>query len=117
VDWRGLAREVDAERERQRLTWPALAKRAGISPRTLFDIRKGERTSYHPESLDRLESGLGWEHGSVERVLAGQAPRRKADPDLARLQNAWRDLSVDVRRTLADVAEHYLRQVGRPGGA
>ena len=113
-DWEGLARAVDAERERQRLSWPALAKRAGISPRTLFDVRKGERTSYHPESLDRLESGLGWEHGSIERVLSGREPKRKPDPDLARLQHAWRDLPVEVRRTLADVAEFYVK---RPGGA
>lgn len=116
MDWAALAREVDAERERQRLTWPALAKRAGISPRTLFDVRTGERTSYHPETLDRLESGLGWERGSIERVLTGNPPRRTPDPDLARLHHAWRDLPVEVRRTLADVAENYIRQTGRGAG-
>lgn len=108
-DWPGLARAVDSERERQRLTWPGLAKRAGISPRTLYDIRSGERNSYHPETLDRLESGLGWEHGSIDRVLSGRAPARKSDPDLARIEHAWRDLPPEVRRVLADVAEGFAR--------
>lgn len=109
MDWARLAVEVDAERQRQRVTWPGLAKRAGISARTLYDIRSAERTSYHPETLDRLESGLAWERGSIERVLAGRAPIRKPDPDLARLQHAWRDLPAEVRRVLADVAEGFTQ--------
>lgn len=108
-NWARLAVEVDAERKRQRISWPGLAKRAGISQRTLFDIRAGERTSYHPETLDRLESGLAWERGSIERCLAGRKPIRKADPEFARFEHAWRDLSPEVRRVLVEVAEGLAR--------
>lgn len=105
--WARLSRAVDAERKRQRLSWARLAKSAGMSARTLYDLRTAERTSYQPETLDRLELALQWEPGSVERVLAGRAPLRKADPDMSRIQQAWPDLPPSVRRVLADVAQFY----------
>lgn len=105
--WGRLSKAVDAERQRQRLSWTRLAKSAGMSPRTLYDLRTAERTSYQPETLDRLELALQWESGSIERVLAGRAPIRKSDPDMARIQQAWPDLPASVRRVLADVAQLY----------
>ncbi len=105
--WGRLAKAIVDEAEYLRLTWAALARRSGISPRTLYDLRTGARESYDPEILDRIESGLGWERGSIERVLDGRAPRRVVDPDLARLIAAWRDLPPQVRRVLADVAERF----------
>lgn len=111
-DWPRLAREVDAEMSRQGLSGAALARRAGFSERTLYAILKVEQDSYHPETLARLESALYWETGSVERALSGRAPRRKPDVDLARLQHVWSDLPPLLRRTLADVAEGYLRRGG-----
>lgn len=105
--WKRLADAIDTDRKLMRLSWTRLAKSAGMSPRTLFDLRNADRTSYQPETLDRLELALHWEPGSVERVLIGRAPRRKSDPDMARLQQAWPDLPPSVRRVLADVAEHY----------
>jgi transcriptional regulator with XRE-family HTH domain len=108
--WRRLARVLAEEAKAQRLSWSALARRARVSPRTLFDLRQGDRSSYEGEILDRIETALGWQPGSIERVLEGRAPTRMADPDLARIHHAWRDLPPEVRRVLADVAEHY-----RPG--
>ncbi len=103
--WKRLARVIDEEREYLRLSWSALGRRSGLSARTIYDLRTGDREAYRPDTLDRLESAMWWEVGSVERVLAGRRPVRKADPDLARIQNAWRDLPLSVRRVLADVAE------------
>lgn len=103
--WQRLGRLVDSERARRRLSWAALARYAGISPRTLYEVHKGERTSYDAETLARLESALWWQPGSVDLVLAGRRPQRIPDPDLARVQHAWPDLPPAVRRVLADVAE------------
>lgn len=108
--WQRLARALEDEQTAQRFSWSGLARRARMSPRTLYDLRQGARTSYEGEILDRLETALAWEPGSIERVLDGRGPRRMADPDLARIHHAWRDLPPDVRRVLADVAEHF-----RPG--
>lgn len=103
--WRRLARVIEEEAAALRLSYPALARRSGFSVRTLDDLRAGVRTSYRPDTLGQLESGLAWEPGSIERVLAGLSPVRKPDPDLARIHHAWRNLSPDVRRALAEVAE------------
>lgn len=105
--WLGLAEAIEGEKERQRLTWAGLARRAGVSTRTLFDLRKGVRQAYDPEVLDRIEAGLGWRRGSIERVMDGNSPQRIEDPGLARLIAAWRDLPPAVRKVLADVAEQY----------
>lgn len=105
--WGRLSVAVDEERQRLRLSWARLAKSAGMSARTIYDLRAGERTSYQPETLDRLELALRWEPGSIDRVLSGRSPIRKTDPDMARIQQAWPDLPPSVRRVLADVAEYY----------
>ena len=105
--WGRLAVAVDAERQRLRLSWARLAKTAGMSPRTLYDLRAGERTSYQAETLDKLELALHWESGSIDRVLGGRSPLRKADPEMARIQRVWPDLPPHMRRLLADVAEFW----------
>lgn len=103
--WGRLAKAIDADRQSLRLSWAGLARAAGMSRRTLWDLRAGERTSYQAATLDALEAALRWEPGSVERVLSGRAPKRNPDPDWARMRLAWPDLPPVVRRTLADVAE------------
>ena len=105
--WQRLARLIDTERGRRRMSWAALARYCGISARILYDLKAGIRESYDTETLARLESGLRWHYGSVERVLAGLEPDRIPDPDLARLLHAWPGLPAAVRRVLADVAEQY----------
>ncbi len=108
-EWPRLAREVEAEMSRQGLSGAGLAKRCGFSERTVYAILNSEQTSYHPDTLTRLESALWWEQGSVERVLGGRKPTRKPDPDLARIEHAWRDLPPILRRVLADVADLHSR--------
>lgn len=107
--WSRLAREVESEMSRQGLSGAALARRCGFSERTAYAILNAEQASYHPDTLARLESGLWWEGGSVERVLGGRKPQRKPDPDLARIEHAWRDLPPILRRVLADVADLHSR--------
>jgi hypothetical protein len=105
--WRRVAEAIDADRQRLRLSWAQLARAAKMSPRTLYDLRAGERTSYQAGTLDRLELALQWQPGSVERVLAGGSPRRKSDPEMARIQAVWADLPIEVRRVIAAAAESY----------
>lgn len=105
--WGALAKAIDDDRQRLRLSWSALSRRSGVSLRTLYDLRRGERTSYSLETMDRLEDALHWQHGSIERVVDGRRPQRKPDPDMARIEAAWRNLPPAVRRVLADVAEMY----------
>lgn len=108
-DWARLATEVDAEARRLGLSGRALAKRCGISERTVYAVLNVEQESYAPDTIARLESGLWWEPGSVDRVLAGRRPQRKKDPEFARIEHAWRDLSPEARRMLAEVAEAQVR--------
>ncbi|GAB1642574.1 hypothetical protein [Krasilnikovia sp. MM14-A1259] len=51
-----------------------LASAVGISARVLFDIEKGRRTNYDAVTIAALEKALGWETGSVARVVAGGEP-------------------------------------------
>lgn len=102
-----LAAAMEEEYVRQRFSWAGLARRARLSERTIYDMRHAVQSSYSQDTLDRIESALWWQPGSVERVLDGLPPRREEDPDLARIHHAWRDLPPDVRRVLADVAERF----------
>lgn len=83
-----------------------MADYIGISESTL---RKIEKATYQPmdpwEILIKVEAGMHWVEGSVERIARGGAPKLKVDPDLARIQHAWPELPPTVRRVLADVAE------------
>jgi transcriptional regulator with XRE-family HTH domain len=103
--WQRLADAMEEERVRQRFSWAELARRAKVSERTIYDMRHAAQDAYSPQTLDRLERALWWTHGSLDRVLDGKAPQRERDPDLARIHLAWRDLSPDARRALAEVAE------------
>lgn len=103
--WKRLSVAIEAERKRQRVSWSALARAGGLSPRTLFDLRNARASQYHADTLDRLESALRWESGSVERVLRGRPPIRKQDLEWARIEQAWPDLPLSVRQLLANIAE------------
>lgn len=108
-DWQRLGRLVGDERARLRLSWAELARYAGIGERTLYKIRHAERSSYDDETLARLESALGWDYGSVQRVLDGREPVRLPDPQLARVLHAWPDLTPAAREAVAATAEAHRR--------
>lgn len=41
-----------------------------LAKRTVSAIESGERTNYSAQTLERLEAGLNWPRGTIERVLA-----------------------------------------------
>lgn len=104
--WLRLAHHVKRERHRRALSRQAMASYIGISESTL---RKIEKATYQPmdpwEILIKVETGMHWMDGSIDRIERGGAPKPKPDPDLARLQHAWPGLDPALRRVLADVAE------------
>lgn len=64
---------IDARRKRLRLSMRDLAKATNIAVQTLDNLLKGHgnprRSTEH-----RLKDGLGWAHGSIQRIRDGQDP-------------------------------------------
>jgi hypothetical protein len=98
VDWERLGRYVIARRVklgyRSREPFAAALK---ISTRVLGDIETGRRSNYDPTTLASLEDVLGWETGSIDRVLRGgdpilapPAPGQPEEPD-------WEDRLAKVQ--------------------
>lgn len=87
----------------------AFAAATGLSRTTLDSIEHGRKQSYDPATLATLEGALGWQAGSVERVLSGLEPQPIEDPDLAAVINAWPRLSTGSRRMLAILATEAAR--------
>lgn len=87
----------------------AFAASSGLSRTTVDSIEHGRKTSYDPGTLAALEDALGWQPGSVERVLHGLDPLPIEDPDLAAVLNAWPRLSAGSRRILAIAATEAAR--------
>ncbi len=60
---------------------PALASRAGISPRKVSDVERGEFAG--AKTYDAIENALGWPANSIREYLDGgaepQVPPRSAD--------------------------------------
>lgn len=88
-----------------------LARRAGVSRRTVEDLLAGKRTRYKDDTLYGLETALGWEHepSSVQRVVEGGKPIRVKDHGLARVEDAWPRLSERDRRIVLAIIELMSR--------
>lgn len=114
--WRKVGGYVRAERKRRRQTQPEFAADVGISPRLLTDLETAARDNYDDGTIAVVEDLLGWEPGSLARVVAGAAPRpRRVDPQLARLHAAWVSVPPDGRVLLADLAEFMGSSIGDHG--
>jgi transcriptional regulator with XRE-family HTH domain len=73
--WGRLGDAIVARRVRMGIkTREQFAERSGLSLRTLHDLERGNRSSYDPSTLARLERALDWTEGSAQRVLAGGSP-------------------------------------------
>jgi hypothetical protein len=80
-DWERLGRYVVARRvERGFKTRGELASAVQVSSRLLGDIEKGRRGNYDPVTIASLESALGWETGSVRRIVDGGEPQLRSTP-------------------------------------
>lgn len=103
--WERLGSLVTAERVRRgHRSLAAFAASTGLSTSTLDSLEHGRKTSYDPSTLSALEHALGWQAGSVERVLAGRDPLLDSDPDLTAVVDAWPHLSAGTKRLLRILA-------------
>ena len=74
-DWERLAMMVRERRyDDLGMTQEQVAAAGGPSTATQRMIEGARQHRYHLSTLRRLEDALGWEHGSVRRVLAGGDP-------------------------------------------
>src|SRR5688500_10170750 len=75
-DWQRLGEYVVARRvERGFRTRGDLASAVQVSSRLLGDIEKGRRGNFDPVTIAALEAALGWETGSVRRIVEGGEPQ------------------------------------------
>jgi hypothetical protein len=103
--WERLGTLVTAERVRRgHRSLAAFAASTGLSTSTLDSIEHGRKTSYDPSTVAALEHALGWQAGSVERVLNGLEPLPDSDPDLTAVIDAWPKLSAGSKRILRILA-------------
>jgi transcriptional regulator with XRE-family HTH domain len=77
--WDHLGRLIRERRAELGLTQREIHSVGGPSPATLYQLESGHRGSYRPHILRRLERALGWDAGSVRRVLAGGMPLLDGD--------------------------------------
>lgn len=97
-------------RERSR-RWPRrgdFAAYCGLSTRVVTALELAERDNFSDDTLAAIEGALAWEPGTAERIRAGLRPRRREDPELARLRALWPRLSADSRRMLIALAENAV---------
>jgi hypothetical protein len=107
-DWERLGEYVVARRmERGFKTRSDLASAAQVSSRLLGDIEKGRRGNFDPTTIASLESALGWETGSVRRIVEGGEPKlRLATPVTApgghpdEIELIYRSQSMTARQKL-----------------
>lgn len=110
--WDRLAAQVRAERTRRGYRRIGeFAEASGLSTTTLDAIEHARKTSYDPGTLATLEHALGWQPGSVERVLRGSEPEIEADPDLRAVLEAWPRLGSQARRLLRILAVEASRVI------
>jgi hypothetical protein len=105
--WRRLADLIRAEAARHG-SLQDFADAAGLS-RTVERLAAAEADAYRQHTIDRLEAVMGWQHGSVDRILEGQQPQPVPDPGWERLAAAWPRLTQRGRRIVLAVVEELLR--------
>lgn len=78
-DWRRVAAALETALDT--LGWPVttLIRRSSASNSTVYDLLKGERHNYRPETLEPIERTLGWKAGTMREVARGVQPP-PADP-------------------------------------
>ena len=77
-----LAAKMEARALDLGLNWREVALRAGLSYEIVRRLRTSS-TSVRPLTLRKVDAGLGWEPGSIERILNGGEPVPLAEDDPA----------------------------------
>lgn len=94
---RRLAMYMDSRRLELDMKWMDVALASRVSYETLRDIRNGTRGDIRGLTKRAIETGLRWEHGSIDRILRG------GEPSLAEPAPQGPDLRDDpVERKLWD---------------
>lgn len=101
---------MTAERVRRgHHTLSGFARQSGLSRATLDSIENARKDRYSPTTVAALEYALGWQAGSVDRILRGLRPVPDEDADLTALIDAWPRLSPGARRVLRLLAVEAAR--------
>lgn len=100
-----LGKKIREERARRWKRRADFAEACGYRVRVIAALENAERENFSPDTIAAVESVLGWEPGSAERVKADRRIRRREDALFVRLRDLWPDLSVDARRMLVELAE------------
>ena len=109
-----LAELMDARRLELGLRWQDVAAAGDVSIKTLYSVRTGH-SAVPRLTARKVDKGLHWEPGSVERVLAGGDPQPLAgpalvparplpadDPEIAALIRDWPELETIWALATAD---------------
>jgi transcriptional regulator with XRE-family HTH domain len=102
--WDVLAATVTASMRDTNMRQTDLARESGLSIPTVRAFMSGRLRSERPSdyTIRRLEEGLMWKPGAVERILAGEDPQRvlEATADVIPIGGAARELSPELQAEL-----------------
>lgn len=112
MPWTVVGDAVRRSRALRRQTQAEFAREVGLSVRTVGSLEAGEPRQYDETTVSRVESALGWAHGSVDRVINGQPPIVQVDPWLARILDAWPRLDDRARQLLSEFAGGAVSLIG-----
>lgn len=103
--WQRLAELIRADAVALYRTHERFARSAHLGKRTVEKLLAGQPGNYRPDTVYRVEAALGWEHGSLEDVLAGRDVTYVQDGGLATIEEAWPHLSPRDRRIILAVLD------------
>jgi transcriptional regulator with XRE-family HTH domain len=109
LDGHHLADAVRQAQEQRGINAANLARLAGVSAKTISNLRTGERTNYSDDTLAKVSVALGWPSDTLRRISEGEDPPPSDQQRLDRLEQEF----TEIRRQLAEVARRFGEIVGR----
>jgi hypothetical protein len=113
-NWKNLSEKLE-ERVKDDLnwTWTTVAQRSGLSDGHLRRIRRGTNPVLRPDTVERLESTLGWQPGSVRACLAGGEPTPVEAALLPSMDSASVDLGTQAEVD-AELVQRWASMLNQP---
>lgn len=100
-----LAEHMERRKDELGLSWEQAAERGGISRETLQQVRLGN-SRMRTRTKRAIERGLSWTGGTVDHILAGQAPTELLGQPVPRAAIESGDLSpAQVVKVLSALSE------------
>lgn len=110
--WDRLAAQIKATMRELNMRQVDLVRESGLSIPTIRSFMSGQLRADHPTeyTIRRLEEGLTWPAGSVDRILNGEDPERALETvaDVVPIERPARALSDELR---AELDATYARQL------